>query len=315
VNDLKCYYLVAPSIMKEKLQIRENSTFIKEENVNGESCYLWMYVAVNEAISYYLKKSDMTPLRIVLESGDFVTTIDFITFKRMIPDNSVFEVKSGIVCENAKIEGIKNPTREDIERYFDSVPSLTNPNVPKEDEMDLKTSIDPATLILIGKTLWAIIKENKPEANLETNLNAVIPKGTTWTDMAGWRQNKWPGWQWTLVNGFGATTVDYKWSFNFLCNGNYQNIGKYIENAGAFPMDLQVAWGYSVNVKGQVLNPFNYGTVKDPIAGLTLSMTMDSNTVIKKITQTCIVNLLGDCSSQVVSCNGYKSAQTFNYVH
>jgi len=284
-------------------------------DVDGVACYLWVYVAVNEEIRYFLKKDDMTPFRIVLESGDFITTIDFIQFKSMVPDNRVFEVKSGLACEIAKIDGVKNPTREDMERYFEIEPMVSHPNVPKADDMELKSSIDPATLILIGKTLWAIVKENKPEANLETNLNAVVPKGTTWTDMAGWKQQKWSGWQWTLVNGFGISTVDYKWSFNFLCNGNYQNIGKYIENAGAFPMGLDVAWGYTVNVKGQVLNPFNYGTIKDPVAGLTLSMTMDSSTVIKKITQTCIVNLLGDCSSQMVSCNGYKESLSFNYVH
>jgi hypothetical protein len=294
--------------MKEKLMIKDNSTLIDTEMVDGVLCQKWMYTAVNEMISYYLRNDDLTPFRMVLELGSYVTTINFVQFKSMVPEDWIFEVKRGLQCDS-------NVGVKDMKKYFDVTPVVYYPKTDVKNDVKLNSSIDPATIILIGKTLWAIIKENKPEANLEANTNAVIPKGTTWTDMSGWRQTKWPGWQWTLVNGFGATTVDYKWSFNFLCNGNYQNIGKYIENAAAFPMDIQVAWGYTVNVKGQVLNPFNYGTIKDPIAGLTLSMTMDTNTVIKKITQTCIVNLLGDCSTQMVSCNGYKTTNPFRYVH
>lgn len=277
---------------------------------------MWIYQALNQVTNYYLSK-DNIPVKIELVSGKHIDSIEFRKFVVMVPDRSVFEVKGGLRCEEMNI-GVKNPTRGDVERYFTATPVLIKSRDnsvrvrPVEHNLN---AIDPATLTLIGKTLWAIIKENKAEANLETNLNAVIPNGTTWTDMAGWKQMKWPGWQWSLVNVYGVTTVDYRWSFNYLCNGNYRNIGKYIENAGAFPMMIDVSWGYTVNVKGQVLNPFNYGSHNSPVAGLTLSMTMDVSTLVKKITQTCTVNLIGDCTTQVVSCNGYKSAEVFSYFH
>jgi hypothetical protein len=316
-DDMKCYYTFAPPDMNIKIKIQDNATFDGMTTLNGVSVQVWVYVAVNQVTTYYITNENK-PVKVELVSGKHIDVIDFRRFDIMVPDKMVFELKSGMHCEEMNI-GVKNPTRKDVEKYFSAVPMLIKskenthrirPSLPK-----VEGAIDPATLALIGKTLWAIIKENKPEANLESNINAVIPQGTTWTDMSGWRQQKWPGWQWSLVNVYGVTTVDYRWAFNFLCNGNYKNIGKYIENAGAFPTMIDVSWGYKVNVKGQVLNPFNYGTSTNPVAGLTLSMTMDVNTLVKKITQTCTVNLIGDCSTEVVSCNGYKSSSTFSYFH
>jgi len=298
--------------MNVKLRIRENATFKGYVEVDGMELQLWVYTALNEMISYYIRDDNLAPVKIQLQSGTHLDTIRFVQFKAIVPERSVFEVKSSLHCDAMKIEGIKNPTREEIKNYFNVVPVLLHTK-PTGLKLRERSSIDPATLALIGKTLWAIIKENKAEANLENNLNAVIPNGTSWTDMSGWRQQKWPGWQWTLVNPYGVNVVDYKWSFNFLCGGQYKSIGRYIQNAGAFPTSIDVLWGYKVNVRGQVLNPFNYGTTTSPVAGLTLSMTMDSETLIKKITQTCTVNLIGDCSTEVVSCNGYKVSTKFEY--
>jgi len=313
INDLQCFFSFAPPDLNIKLQIRDNSTLQGDMIVNGENCELWVYKAMNEKISYYVRQKDFSPVKIELMSGSHVDTIEFLKFNPMVPDRNTFEVNSGLHCDSIKI-GTKKLRREEMKKYFDVVPRLIEPKKKNGiRSRATENAIDPATLELIGKTLWAIIKENKPEANLENILNAVVPNGTTWTDLTGWRQQKWPGWQWTLVNPYGVNVVDYKWSFNFLCKGNYKNIGQYIQNAGAFPMIIDVSWGYKVNVRGQVLNPFNFGTAKNPIAGLTLSMTMDVNTIIKKISQTCTVNLIGDCSTEVLSCNGYKSTNTFSY--
>jgi len=316
-DDKKCFYTFAPPTIDIKLKIKENSTLEGIVDVLGISCELWIYKVLNEEINYYIKSNDVIPVKMEVVEGKTINEIVFKVFRPLVSDSSVYEINKNLNCEPTKIPDVEVVTREHLKKHLNAVPvhniHSQNNRPPNRRNPGSSGSIDPATIILIGKTLWAIVKENKPESNLDTNQNAVVPKGTTWTDLAGWRQQRWPGWQWTLVNGFGGTVVDYKWAFNFLCQGKYNNIGKYLENAGAFPTALDVAWGYTVNVKAQVLNPFNFGTTSNPIAGLTLTMTLDSTTVIKKITQTCTVNLLGDCSTQLVSCNGYKEALRFHY--
>jgi hypothetical protein len=298
--------------MDVKLKIKDNSSYIGKFNVQGVWCQLWAYDSINEEINYYIRDDTYYPYKFEIISGASIYTINFTTFKSLVPDSSVFELNRNLDCEKLNRPGLE--TRQHVIQHLSAVPVLTTPVEPAKFLTKRSTSaIDPATLALIGKTIWAVVKENKPEANLETIQNAVIPQGTTWTDMAGWRQNKWPGWQWTLTNPYGATVVNYMWAFNHLCSGSYKNIGKYIENAAAFPTTLNVAWGYTVNVKAQILNPFNYGTSASPVAGLSLIMTMDSSTIIKKISQSCHVNLLGDCSTQLVSCSGYKSFVRFTY--
>jgi len=211
-DDMKCYYTFAPPDMNIKLKIQENATFKERTTLNGVSVQVWVYVAVNQMTTYYITNENK-PVKVELVSGKHIDVIDFRRFDIMVPDKMVFELKSGMHCEEMNI-GVKNPTRKDVEKYFSAVPMLIKskenthrirPSLPK-----VEGAIDPATLALIGKTLWAIIKENKPEANLESNINAVIPQGTTWSDMSGWRQQKWPGWQWSLVNVYGVTllTID-----------------------------------------------------------------------------------------------------------
>jgi hypothetical protein len=320
-DDKKCFYMFAPPTIDIKLKIKENSTLEGVVEVSGIMCEFWMYKVLNEEINYYIKANDTIPVKMEVVEGKTLNEIVFKVFRPQISDPSVYEINGKLNCEEAKISNVDVVTREHLKKHLNAFPihETSANNLPARHKINPEKypessgSIDPATIILIGQTIWAIVKENKPESSINTNQNAVVPKGATWTDLAGWRQQKWPGWQWTLVNGFGGTVVDYKWSFNFLCQGKYKNIGKYLENAGAFPTSLDVAWGYTVNVKAQILNPFNYGTTSNPVAGLTLTMTLDSSTVIKKITQTCTVNLLGDCATQLVSCNGYKDAIRFHY--
>jgi len=307
-----CHYITAPPVIDMKLKIHDNSSFKGSVDVGNVKCSLYVFESINERIEYYVTVELTWPVKIVVTAGSTVTTINFKVFKAQIPDNSAFEVSKFLKCLPFAVGGKTIQSREDFMNYLDFKPGVFQ-QPENIGEALPKSGIDPAILTLIGKAAWAIINENKPDSNVQNVQNAVVPQGTSWNDLNGWRQQKWPGWQWTIVNAYGANCVDYRWAFNYLCAGKYGNVGSYIENAAAFPDIINVLWGYTVNVRGQVLNPFNYGSATAPVAGLTLTMTMDTSTLIKKITQTCTVNLIGNCNTQLVTCNGYKSTPKFRY--
>jgi len=292
------------------LNLPTNLTFRGEELIEGVLVKHYYYEFSFNTVADYYFTMDGKPFRFRFSSGS-ETVIDFLDFGTDFND-TVFDVPD-IDCYPITV----STDRESYHKF------LRITEVSKAQVADIESefsnpigdnlTIDPATLTLIGSTLWNIVKENKPVSNLDTNVNAIIPKGATWTDMAGWHQQKWNGWEWVITNPYGIQTVKYSWGFAFLCNGNYQGIGQYLENAGAFPQNIDVLWGYTVNVVTSLANPFNAGTVKSPVAGITLTMTMETSTLVSKVVQKCTVNLKGDCGTEVINCSGYKFTERFLY--
>jgi len=213
--------------------------------------------------------------------------------------------------------GGKKLTKPELEEYLDIKPvmvEITPPggkafsdlSDPIHNETVVARAIDPATIIAVGKQVWQIIVDNKPSATVNTPNNGVIPQGAGFNDLAGWAQYSWQPWQWKWSNLYGVTVVDFQWSFDWNCRGNYRGIGKYIQNAGAFPKKIDVAWGYTVSVDAQMLQPSNIGTQQSPVAAVTFYMTMKINTVIKSASQSCKVVLQGDCGNILIFCDQYS---------
>eukprot|EP01130_Rhizamoeba_saxonica_P002275 TRINITY_DN12113_c0_g1_i1.p1 TRINITY_DN12113_c0_g1~~TRINITY_DN12113_c0_g1_i1.p1 ORF type:complete len:404 (+),score=90.05 TRINITY_DN12113_c0_g1_i1:40-1251(+) len=323
IRGTSCVVLECPSELDSALVIDQGVQQYDDVVINGVVCEFWATVVEvhshKPVMKYYLKKGTNIPVRfeMIYNAGTF-TTIDFVKFIAEKPAADVFEPP--VFCQKTKLQGFEQlPTRKELMDHLTISDIEHNHPEPLKgfettpNEAPEKRAIDPATLAMIGKTVWAIVKENKPEVNIHTNTNAVIPEGTTWTDMSGWKQQVWDDWEWKIVNLYGVTTVNYNWNFAWLCLGNYNDIGRYIENAGAIPRTVHSSWGFTVDVSGEILNPFNTGTRSDPVASITLVMTMDVETLVSKINRKCTVNLSGDCSSQLVSCYGYISGSTFTY--
>jgi len=163
--------------------------------------------------------------------------------------------------------------------------------------------IDIATIIAIGKAVWEFVKANAPVVNYKTDWAGAVPKGLAWTDLEGFKDTTWGTFGWTFTDLLGITTVDFKWKFAWTCKGSYQGHGAFIVNAGAAITNLYAAWGFTVNANVNVdQTPTNYGTKVDPIAGLNIDVSVEVKTVLQSQTAHCRVNVRGDCSGKVVSC-------------
>jgi len=202
---------------------------------------------------------------------------------------------TSITLTRPKIGAIENdhavPTR------LEGVETPTFP-APVHDEI----SIDD--IIAIGKKVWEIIKAGQPVVDYKNDWAGAVPKGVDWMDLEGFKDMSYGPFGWTFKNTFGMTNVNFKYHFAYSCKGSYNGHGAFLVNVGAGIEEIYAAWGYTVNVNCTVdSNPTNYGTKIDPIAGLTVEVTMDVKSVLQSFTERCRVSIHGDCTANILSCD------------
>jgi len=302
-----CVIVSAPAILPYILAVPTDAVYTGDSVSNGRLISAWQVRTIGETESYFFDNATSTLVQILIGSEKQYTQLDYVGLYVGPTPNQYFSIPSGLNCSKAMVDG-KHITKEELEKHLTMTPkfSTLQPAPKKEGNHTAEKRIDPATVIAVGKQVWQIIVDNKPVVDVNTPYNGVIPQGATFTDLAGWRQSMWQPWQWHWTNLYGVTVVDYQWSFDWNCNGNYRGVGHYIQNAGAFPKSINVAWGYKVSVDAQMLQPSNIGTHDNPIAATTFYMTMKINTVIKSSSQSCKVVLQGDCGNILIFCDQYS---------
>jgi len=300
-----CVEISAPSNIPFIFGISSEAKYSGDSTINGVSCSVWNHGVKTTFVS----KATGYPVRIIIGSPKAFKRVDFKAFIPGPQDDSHFETPQ-LNCTAAMFPGKSEMmTREELENYltFKPIPSGRPINMTRVKRNNVEF-IDPSDIVAIGEQIWQIIVDNKPSSDVNTLSNGVLPDGAGFGDMSSWQQNSWNPWEWKWTNVYGVTVVDYTWSFDWQCGGQYTGgIGQYIQNAGAFPKNIDVAWGYTVNVDGQILQPANIGTHDQPIAEITVYQTMKISTIIKTDSQSCKVNLNGDCSSALLFCDQYSS--------
>jgi hypothetical protein len=190
-----------------------------------------------------------------------------------------------------------NFTEENVLRYFTfHLGKRSTDN--GTDEHASRLGIDPATIIQIGTIIWKIIDGGKPTSQIGVAYGGAVPAGTTWTQLAGWRDSVSSGihshYEWTNYLGTHAS-VDWKWAWQ--CQGNYQSVGKYITNGGPVPSNVRVGWGYNLDISVAPNQPVNYGSTSQPNAGLQFVLTIKVTNPLNSETVQHRAVLKGDCSS------------------
>jgi len=309
-----CFVVGAPSVLPEVLQLPSGVKFMGTQDIRGQLTSVWVIKDTVETITYYLNNVTNAPVRIVSANAKSSKTIEFMTFKQQMPEKSAFDVAAKYNCTKVTSPhtGVMM-TKEELVKHFTFKPEFSLPlKAPVHQPMNstnttnVSLRIIPVVLIEVGKIVWKVIEDNRPSLDVKTLSNGVVPEGSTFSDMSGWQFSYYKNFQWKSTNGFGMTVVDFQWDFNWNCNGDYNGIGKYIRNAGAFPKSITVGWGYTVAVDAQMLEPLNIGTQQNPIASATIMLTMKISTIVKTTTQGCKVIMQGDCSSNLVYCDLYE---------
>ncbi|MFH1018342.1 MAG: hypothetical protein V1798_09200 [Pseudomonadota bacterium] len=131
---------------------------------------------------------------------------------------------------------------------------------------------------------WDILINNQPVIRTGLPPQAeAIPSGIT-----DWRDLEWPkkepkvyGFKVEAVNGLHMKPVQVTYFISYTWGGKYQGHGQYLKNVLVVPGDIKVLSLYHVDLSAKVLDPTNYGTKKDPIAGLQIVVSHRICTVIQ----------------------------------
>jgi hypothetical protein len=129
------------------------------------------------------------------------------------------------------------------------------------------------SIVNIGKTLWTIVKENKPVVNMQTDHVSAIPANAKSVySLNNWSTPKTRTYQIVYQNGFGMNVLEFVYRIVFTHSGKLNDKGNYIANAAIYPVHLNVAWGYTFNAETFVPPAVNLSSKDNPIAGLELHL-------------------------------------------
>ncbi len=137
-------------------------------------------------------------------------------------------------------------------------------------------------LITIGQKVWDFIVSNKPNATYQSFKSSVVPSGiTSWTQLRGWSRPIAKVYRVEFTNVFGRPAGSFDYRITFISGGNYRGKGKYIGQISFVPANIRLGTDRTLDVKAELLDPLNFGTEEDPIAGAELQITWSSPTTVR----------------------------------
>jgi hypothetical protein len=136
--------------------------------------------------------------------------------------------------------------------------------------------------ITLGSKVWDFIINNKPNATYAPYRASVVPSGIThWTQLRGWSKPVSRVYRVAFQNMFGMASGSFDYRITFIYGGTYQGKGKYIGQISVIPANVRLATDRSLDVKVEILEPLNFGTEENPVAGVTLQVSWSSPTTVR----------------------------------
>lgn len=164
-----------------------------------------------------------------------------------------------------------------------------------------REAIDWEAITNVGKQVWKVIQDNAPVADIQYDYATALPRGIASAgELDGFSDLTFESWRLHGKNVFGGTVYDVTYTLVHQYGGSYQGKGKYLATVSVLPSNVEVLWGYTVNMKVATISTLNVGTVEDPVGSAALEMTFNVKTVMKNSTTTTLFQFRGD-RAEVVS--------------
>lgn len=145
-------------------------------------------------------------------------------------------------------------------------------------------------IVALGEEIYALVDKGRPVMKTSYAPISVLPtkgdKAVSILDMEGWQMPSKRTYEIIYKNLYGMEVVKYRYSVIFSYGGKYNGKGAYITGAQIVPVSVSVSWGYSFSATMKLASLQNYGTVVDPVAGVTMSMEYTVETIMKASLET-----------------------------
>ncbi|MBS1958059.1 MAG: hypothetical protein JST80_01175 [Bdellovibrionales bacterium] len=138
------------------------------------------------------------------------------------------------------------------------------------------------TIFTLGQKVWDFILNNKPTAEYKTMRASVIPSGATnWAQLKGWSRPVSKVFRVEFKNIFGKVSGGFDYRIVFIYGGNFQGKGKYIGQISFAPLNIKLKTDRNLKVQAELLEPLNFGSDEEPVAGAQLIITWSSSTTLR----------------------------------
>lgn len=192
-----------------------------------------------------------------------------------------------------------------ITTYLEEVPTDNNiltgnytfENYRKDNELELAFEV----IVNLAKKVWSLVEANKPVADIRFSYANALPQGLkSGEELQGFSDLQFRSMRYHGVNGFGMNVFDVTYTLIHRYGGNYDGVGKYLENVTVLPQKVSVLWGYNVSMAVEKISTVNVGTKASPIASLLMGVNSKVSTVLKTSEKHEVFSFRGD-SAKVLS--------------
>lgn len=134
----------------------------------------------------------------------------------------------------------------------------------------------------IGNKVWDFVVSRAPNATYNTLKASVVPAGVTdWRQLTGWSRPVAKTFRVTFRDLRGNIAGGFDYRISFITGGGHKGKGQFIGEIGVAPDNISLKTDRSVNFHAEVLDPINFGTEENPIAGVQVLITYSSPTTLR----------------------------------
>jgi len=150
-------------------------------------------------------------------------------------------------------------------------------------------------VINLGKKIWTIVEKGKPVLEAKYSYANALPKGVRSSiELDQFSPLQARSFRVYGKNGFGMTVYDVTYTLVHRYGGTYDGRGRYLDNVAVLPQSVNVLWGYKLNLDVTNVSTVNIGTKSDPVAGITMELTLKVSTVMKASEERAVFDFHGD---------------------
>jgi hypothetical protein len=183
-----------------------------------------------------------------------------------------------------------------------SLPNLPNlPKLPPHPLPGTHSPLDPddgislSSIVNLGKQVWAIIEENQPVVNLTYDFANALPRGVeSAADLSGFTDLQFQSYHIYGTNGFGQTVYDVTYTLVYQHSGSVNGKGHYLASVGIIPSDVDVKWGYNLDMKVANVATTNVGSAEAPVASINMEVSFIVHTKVQHHATSTIYQIRGD---------------------
>ena len=166
---------------------------------------------------------------------------------------------------------------------------------------------NPMGIANIALEIWKIIEDNRAVLTVSRQNVKALPNIAKydWTSLTGWKPEHGVEISLKVKNVYGIEVINLTYVVNAIYGGSVKGIGKFIASARVVPKNIDVLWGFNMDVNVAEVSVQNIGTEKNPVAAITLDVGVTYGSIMRQTSFTNTYRIEGD--GKIVDVNQAKT--------